>query len=225
MDEIIPLLKDTWRFFNGHLIAICSIILPVILPLNLFYAFAQSYSTQEGQMFWLTLTLGVLVYPIYQAALIFYIASTISGKTLSRGACYELSLKSWLPLMLLTVISTAAVITGLMLFILPALFVMARLAFSEFYCVLNNKNPIASFLASWEATKEKQWVIFGGGMAIFFVSVAPLWGLDKLATLMGINNPVIAFILGTLETLLMVPLTIFGYRVYTLEQAVLNKKG
>ncbi|OUR70071.1 hypothetical protein A9Q77_07790 [Marinomonas sp. 42_23_T18] len=174
-------------------------------------------------MFWLTLTLGVLVYPTYQAALIFYIASTISGNTLSREECYKLSVKPWLPLMLLTVISTGAVMAGLMLFILPALFVMARLAFSEFYCVLNNKNPIASFSASWEATKEKQWVIFGGGMAIFFVSVAPLWGLDKLASLMGINNPVIAFILGTLETLFMVPLTIFGYRVFTLNQSALNK--
>lgn len=219
MDEITPLLKDTWRFFSRHFIPICTILLPLIVPLNLFYAFAGSFSAEDNQLFLPTLILGVLVYPVYQAALISYIASTISGNTLSRDACYKLSIQSWFPLTLLTVFSTGAVMAGLMLFILPAFFVMARLAFSEFYCVLNKKGPWMSFSASWEATKEKQWVILGGGAAISIVTIVPLWGLDNLVTLIGIGNPVISFILGTLETLLMVPLTIFGYRVFTLHHA------
>jgi hypothetical protein len=224
MDETKALLLDTWRFFSRHFISICSIMLPIIVPLNLFYAFAGGASTDGGQMFWFTLVLGILIYPLYQAALIFYIAGIISGKVRTRDECYQFSMRSWLPLTLLTVMSTGAVMAGLTLFILPALFVMARLAFSEFYCALHGVNPAASFSASWEATKEKQWVIIGGGIVISLVAVAPLWGLDKLVSLLGIENPVISFLLGTLETLLMAPFTIFGYRVFSLQHTRVNTR-
>jgi len=224
MDELSSLLKDTWSFFIRHLVPICVLIIPFIVPLNIFYAVAEIYSTDDNQLFWLAMIPGMLIYPIYQAALILYIASVVSGDYFPRKQYYKLSIKLWLPLMLLYIITTCAVMVGLVLFIFPALIVMARITFSEFYCVLNELKPMASFSASWEATKEKQWIILGGLIAIILVTTVPGWGVEKVVSILDAWNPVFTFILGTIESILTVPLTIFGFRVFTLHQESFYKK-
>lgn len=216
MDELSSLLKDTFGFFSRHLTAICQLVLPCLIPLNLLYAFAGSMSSDLNQVFWLTTILGLLVYPLYQGALIVYMTAFIAGKTLTRAECYRASLRYWRPLFLLSVMTSLAFAVGLFAFILPGLYIVARLAFAEFYCVLEGQEALASMHKSWQETKDKLWLILSGGITIMLVITLPFELIDVGIKQLQIGNPVFTFVLSTLESLLMVLLTIFSYRVFTL---------
>lgn len=218
MEELIPLLKDTWNFFKRHLVPICVIILPFIALLSMLSILGEGYASSESQLLWFTVLSGAVIYPVYQAALILYLASAVSGNYFSVKKYYRLALSFWLPLLLLYIISIGFLMAGLIMFIFPGLIVMARISFSEFYCVLNKRKSFESFSESWKATREKQWVILVGLIVIFIITRAPMWGVGKLITFLDAWSPVITFIINSIESILMVPLTIFCFRVFSLHQ-------
>lgn len=218
MDEVKSLLKDTWRFTNAHFSPICLLILPFIIPLNLFLAIVEIYTVDEQLLFWISLIMGVLVYPLYQGAIIFYIASAISNRYLPSAQYYRLAIKYWLPLVLLSAMVLGAVTAGLITFLFPALIIMARLSFAEFYCVLNDEKPIDSFSKSWQETREKQWVILTGGLVIYLVTMVPIWSLETIFSALEMQGAITNFLLASLDLILMVPLTIFSFRVFILHQ-------
>ncbi|EAQ67568.1 hypothetical membrane spanning protein [Marinomonas sp. MED121] len=220
MDEVSSLVKDSLTFYRHHIGAISRIILPCIIPLNLLYALAGVYSDDLNQQFWLTSTVGLIVYPLYQGALIAYMASVISGDPLTRGQCYGVALNYWRPLFLLSVLVSLALMTGLFLFILPGFYIMARLAFSEFYCVLNKQAPFTALEASWNATKGIEWRILLGGVTLLLITLLPVWLIENLFALLALEHVIITFIISVFESLLWVTLTVFAYRVFCLNQAV-----
>ena len=175
MDEVSSLVKDSLKFFLHHLSPISHIILPCIIPLNLLYTLAGTYSSDPSQLFWFTTIVGLVAYPLYQGALIAYMASVISGDALTRGQCYRIALVYWRPLFLLSILVSLALMGGLFMFIFPGLYLMARLAFSEFYCVLNKQSPFAALESSWHATKGKEWRILFGGLVLVFIAWLPIW--------------------------------------------------
>ena len=220
MDEVSSLVKDSLTFYRHHIGAISRIILPCIIPLNLLYALAGVYSDDLNQQFWLTSIVGLIVYPLYQGALIAYMASVISGDPLTRGQCYGVALNYWRPLFILSVLVSLALMTGLFLFILPGFYIMARLAFSEFYCVLNKQAPFAALEASWNATKGIEWRILLGGVTLLLITLLPVWLIENLFALLALEHVIITFIISVFESLLWVTLSVFAYRVFCLNQAV-----
>ena len=220
MDEVSSLVKDSLTFYRHHIGAISRIILPCIIPLNLLYALAGVYSDDLNQQFWLTSTVGLIVYPLYQGALIAYMASVISGDPLTRGQCYGVALNYWRPLFLLSVLVSLALMTVLFLLILPGFYIMARLAFSEFYCVLKKQPPFAALEASWNATKGIEWRILLGGVTLLLITLLPVWLIENLFALLALEHVIITFIISVFESLLWVTLSVFAYRVFCLNQAV-----
>ena len=220
MDEVSSLVKDSLKFYRHHIGAISHIILPCIIPLNLLYALAGAYSDDLNQLFWFTTMVGLVVYPLYQGALIAYMASVISGDTLARGQCYGVALHYWRPLFLLSVLVSLALMAGLFLFILPGFYIMARLAFSEFYCVLNKQSPFSSIEASWNATKGIEWRILLGGVVLLLITLLPVWLIENLLALIGLEHLLVSFIISVIESLLWVSLSVFAYRVFCLSNAV-----
>jgi len=203
----------------------CAVIFPFVIPLDIFYSVANYYSTDENHIYWLAVIPGLLLFPIYQGALILYIASAISGDYLPRKQYYKASLRFWLPLMVLYFVTGLAMLGGLLLLLFPALIVMARIAFSEFYCILFQQKPIDAFSASWEQTKEHQWLILSGIVIIILVTTIPVWVVEKTITTLDAWNPVFTFMSGVVSSILTIPITIFGFRVFTMHQEMLNKQN
>lgn len=218
MQELKPLLNDTWTFYKAHFVGLCSIILPFVIPLDFFYAVIDHYGDTQGYGRWLALIPGVLVLPIYQGALILYIASAISGEPIPRKQCYQLALRFWLPLMLLYIIMTVAICAGLLLLIIPGLIVLARVTFSEFYCILYEEKAINAFRLSWNKTEKYQGLILGGLLVIVLITTIPVWLVEKIIIVLDAWNPMFTFLSGIVSSILAIPLTIFGFRVFTMHQ-------
>lgn len=219
MKDTSQLLYDTWQFFKNHWLGIGIIIAPFIIPLNIAYVALEFLSDKEAepsQFYWLTLGFGAVLYPLYQAAFIIYLASLITGKPMLLSQCYQLSMRFWPSLMLLYVLSTAAMAFGFAILLFPGFIVMARVAFAEFYCLFDGQDPLNAFSKSWESSKPYQWQILKGLIIIIALTSLPFWGIEYLLNNAGAWNPVVAVILGITSTLLSTTTTIFAFRIYTL---------
>ena len=225
MKKLPYLLKDTWNFFSANLWGIWGILLPLIVPESLLSILLQALFPSEAVVSRLMDIVFVLLYPIIQAATIFYISSVVAGEALSRSTCYRFALKFWAPLFGLYVIGTLAIAAGLVLLIIPGLIVLARLMFSDFYCLLYEQSSINAFSSSWEQTKEHQWVLLAGVVIIAIATSVPMWLLQQSVESIGIFTAFFLFVIGLIEYLLGSLITIFGFSVFTLHIQQLNNQS
>lgn len=218
MNDTNIYLQDSWRFLKANLFSISFIILGITLPIDILFLITEAPESAEevSSAYYFIMVLSFVTYPIYQGALILFISSVIEGdKTHSVLQLYKLALKYWLPLFTLYLIVFTAILTGLLLFILPGLIVMSRCAFSEFICILNQAEPMKSFSDSWKMTEERQWSILAGYAFIFIGIFIPIYTIGYFFHIMNIWNPLIEITLNSIAMVLLSLITIFAFRVYT----------
>lgn len=218
MSELKQSIKDSGIFFRRNILWICFIILPFAVPLEILRVVTEYYFYDESAFTasdWLPILLGMLLYPIYQGALIFYIASTLTNEYRTLKQYYQLALKYWLRLFALYFITGAAVFIGTLLLIFPGFIVMSRIAFSEFYCLLHDQKATEAFSSSWSETKGQQWFILKGLLIIYALMFLPYVGLSYIIEALELWNPVLSVIIGSSFTIFSSLLTIFAFRVYT----------
>jgi flagellar biosynthesis protein FlhB len=114
----------------------------------------------DTSMYFAAWIFNMLLYPIYTAALIHLMALQAQGKRPGNLELFRLALKSWQSLLILHIMSSVLFLCGLMLFVLPGIWVIVRLSFSQFYLVLENLNPIEAIQKSFFATRKHMTAIF-----------------------------------------------------------------
>lgn len=217
------LLIETWTFYRGNIRGICSVIMPIFLPIAIVAAFFGDFEGEEtGVGFWLSLFVGIAIYPIYHGAMILYLASVVTGVYQSPKQYYKTASKFWLPLIVLYVCSSMAMLAGFFLFILPGLIVMGRLAFSEFYCVFHRKGGLDAFSLSWDASKNDQWLLVGGIIIIYVCISLPVSGLEYILNFAQLPSSIVLFVTNLISAALAPLVTIFAFRVYSLAPERLN---
>lgn len=226
MSTLKESINESGIFFKRNLQWICLIILPISVPLEIFSVVMEYYFDDENTFTasdWLPLLFEALLYPVYQGAVIFYIASALTDEYLPLKQYYQLSIKFWFPLFFLYLITGGAVFIGSMLLIVPGLIIMSRIAFSEFYCLLHEQSALEAFSSSWDETKDQQWFILKGILLIYAFIFAPYIGISYIIDALEIWNPILSVIIGCSFTVLSSLLTIFAFRVYTSVPERLNK--
>ena len=116
----LELLSDSWSFFKVHAVAISLIILPFIVPVEIFNALYMHVFT-DGEEQIIPMAINFIVYPIYTIAVIFYIASFVSGETVGPKALWQLGVKWWFPYITLSVLVGLGTLAGLVLLVIPFL--------------------------------------------------------------------------------------------------------
>ena len=207
------LLKDSWSFFKIHAVAISLIVLPFVVPVELFIALYQHVLT-DGTEEIIPMVINFIVYPVYTIAVVFYIASFVSGEAIGPKALWRLGAKYWFPYITLSVLVGLATIGGLVLLVIPGIIVMIRCAFAEFELLLNQREPVAAIKASVESTKEYFWIILAGFAVITVCLYAPYYLLvalfDEASTAYWIIEMLASFAYSVLDVLFI----IFAFRVY-----------
>ncbi len=100
-------LKESLFFFKTNFRSICAVVLPVIIPLEIFYGICDAiYQEGDDSILWLASGAGLLMMPVYQGALILYLASVLRDEYLPVKTCYQRALKYWLPLMAVYILSS-----------------------------------------------------------------------------------------------------------------------
>lgn len=218
-------INDSVNFFKNNIKPICLIILPIVIPIEIVSAVVEHYHNDRDTFsttYWLPLLLGLLLYPIYQGALIFYIVSAITNEYLPLKQYYQLAIKFWFPLFFLYLITSGVVLAGIIFFIVPGIFAMSRVVFSEFYCLLHKQSSSEAFSSSWNKTKEHQWLILKGIIIIYSLILLPYITLSYIIGALSLWNPLISIIIGCSLSVFLSLITIFSFRIYTLDPDNLN---
>ncbi|MEM6581343.1 MAG: hypothetical protein AAF699_08730 [Pseudomonadota bacterium] len=195
-----------------------SVVLPFYLAIDLFDMWLATRPIPGTDLSLLAYVPLILFYPLYQAAIIFFVASAVSDRRLGVNACLKLASRVWVPLFILSVISAPIIWIGLALLIIPGLFVIARLLFAQFYCIFDGMNPVDAIKASWNETMELQWTILGGLVLVVLACTMPILLLQQIVVSLGALNIVTAILISVLGAVLSTPPTVFAFRMYLAHQ-------
>lgn len=217
MKNLNQLLFETWTFFKGNVWGICYVIMPFIIPLSVFYTVVDYlHQGEQGGGSLVPYMIGLAVYPIYQGAMILYLASVVTGNYVAVGEYYRRALRFWGPLLFVYIFSTVAMMVGFMLLIIPGLIIMGRVALAEFYCVFENLPGTDAFSESWKATEDTQWLLVGGILILSALTTLPIYIIQYALMQADLLNPVVSFFISIANAVLTPLVTIFAFRVYTL---------
>ena len=152
----------------------------------------------ETPMYFAAWVFNMLLYPIYTAALIHLMALQAQGKRPGNLELLRLALKSWHSLLILHILSSVLFLCGLMLFVIPGLWVIVRLAFSQFYLVLEYLNPIEAIQKSFVTTRKHMATIF----LLILVFLIPVFVLSLVIGQLIAGIPQVQPIIVIAETIL-----------------------
>jgi len=206
-------LKQSYYFFRSNLTNLASIQLPFIVGLmliqqSLIGEVDEVTNLQDG-LFLLT-AIDLLFVPIYLGATIFYMQSIVDSAQISPLQAWALGLKNWGRLFFTFVLSAFAISMGLMLLVLPGLYIAVRLGLANQVCLLEKRSPLESIKMSWGGTADLFWVL-AKGLAIIYGLL--FFGELALAPMVE-NAAIIGFILSVALDFCNVFGVIFSFRVY-----------
>lgn len=113
-------LLDSWNFFKNNLVAISSIVLPIIIPLEIGTAIYIHNFTSDWYSILIPMLLGFLLYPVYIVGVMFFISSVINGDPIDRNEAWKSGIKYWTPFIGLTFLLVIASIIVFMISIATA---------------------------------------------------------------------------------------------------------
>lgn len=211
-------LKQTWFFFRMNLTAIMKIQLPFIIILNIIGTIVLSSLDGEQQgidpsVMMLSLV-SLLFLPLYWGATIAYLDSVVQDRPLTAFQALQLSLSRWGSLFLTYFISGAGIVLGLMMFIIPGLYLTVRWSFADYHCMLEKSSPLEAMKDSWETTREYFWDLLTGLACLFVLITGANLTVSWLFSTIGIDSLVVRSLqdifFGFLNCLFM----IYGFRVF-----------
>ncbi len=171
-------LRDSFYFFRINLWAILRLCLPLVVCEALARELVARVNGTDASVMY-DVAVGLLFYPLYTAALILFLDARTDGYEPQGRHLLGKALHLWPRFALMAAISTLLIMFGMWLFVLPGLYLMIKLSFSEYLLVLRNTTPLQAMRESFDLTKGKFWPILFTLLAIMI----PLWLLDGLSAM------------------------------------------
>lgn len=206
-------LRDSLYFFKrnlGQIVQLC-------LPLVMFEAFLQQIvdnaTSPEGFPGYSVLV-GLLVYPLYTAALILFLDARSRGESPRTRDLLAMSTTLWPRFALLTALNTLLILLGLSLYFLPGIWLMVTLAFAEYLLVLRGMAPLAAMKESLRLTRGHFLRILVCILAV----MAPLWLLKGLSLEFypQPQNPVLSWLIDSAHSFLQLFTSVVLFRMFML---------
>ena len=206
-------LRDSLYFFKRHLASIVQLCLPLVI----FEALLQQvvdHNTDPDSFSSVSVVVGLLVYPLYTAALILFLDARTRGESPATLDLLAMSARLWPRFALLTALNTLLILLGLSLYFLPGLMLMVMLAFGEYLLVLRGLGPLQAMKESLRLTRGHFWRIL---LCILCV-MTPLWLLKgaTLAVYPEPQNPVIAVLIDSAHSFLQLFTSVVLFRLFML---------
>lgn len=125
------------------------------------------------------LAIEPFVYSIYMGAMIQLMARRAGNESPRNSDLILAAIQQWAPFLALRMIELFLILFGFQLMILPAIWLMVRLAFAEYHLVLFKTTPWEAVRRSFMDTRTHFWLVF----TLFVVISVPL--LVILALIIG----------------------------------------
>ncbi|MFW9080666.1 YciC family protein [Pseudomonas sp. P2757] len=206
-------LRDSLYFFKRHL----GRIVQLCLPLVIFEAVLQQvvdHADVSQDYSAISIIVGLLVYPLYTAALILFLDARSRGESPRNRDLLAMAATLWPRFALLTALNTLLILLGLSLYFLPGLWLMVTLAFGEYLLVLRGFSPL-------QAMKESLRLSRGHFLRILvciLCVMAPLWLLKGLTLEVypDPQNPLIAILIDSAHSFLQLFTSVVLFRLFML---------
>jgi len=155
----LTVLRDSLYFFQRNLSQIVTLCLPlVILEAVLQHIVDNAVGPDASAGY--GLVVGLLLYPLYTAALILFLDARSRGESPRNRDLLASAVNLWPKFALLSAISTLLIVLGLSMFFVPGIFLTVVLAFSEYRLVLRGEAPLAAMKSSFTLSRGHFWRIF-----------------------------------------------------------------
>ena len=213
-------LRDSLYFFKRNL----SQIVRLCLPLVIFEALLQQvvdHNTVPDSFPGVSVIVGLLVYPLYTAALILFLDARSRGESPRNRDLLTRSAWLWPRFALLTALNTLMILLGLSLYFLPGIWLMVTLAFSEYLLVLRGLAPLAAMKESLRLTRGHFLRI----LVCILCVMGPLWVLKgvTLNVYPEPQNPVISLLIDSAHSFLQLFTSVVVFRLFMLISDVPEK--
>ncbi|WP_285424205.1 YciC family protein [Pseudomonas sp. efr-133-TYG-103a] len=145
----LTILQDSMYFFRRNFASILKLCLPLVI---LEAVTKQWLAVGQNSATW-QLLIGLLFYPLYTGALILFLDAKTRGEVPTTRDLFATTLIMWPKFAVLTILSTLLIMAGMSLFILPGVWVMIKLVFSEYLLVLRGMGPLQAMRESFKMTQ------------------------------------------------------------------------
>jgi len=208
----LPVIRDAWFFFSRNLATIALLCLPWITLESLAqYVLASNSGPDTSPAY--SIIIGLLFYPLYTGALIIFLAARSSGEQPRIANVLALTLNLWPRFAVLSALSTLLIMLGISLMVIPGLYVMVKLAFSEYLLVLRSLTPMTAMRDSFTLTSGH----FARILLCVMCVMVPLWSLDLLSyNLAGKDNELLIFAIDCGNGFLQLFTSVVTFRLFML---------
>lgn len=209
----LDVLRDSLYFFKRNLGQIVQLCLPLVM-LEALLQQVVDHSTEPDSFPGISVIVGLLVYPLYTAALILFLDARSRGESPRNRDLLATAASLWPRFALLTALNTVLILLGLSLYFLPGIYLMVTLAFGEYLLVLRGLAPLAAMKESLRMTRGHFLRIL---LCILSV-MGPLWLLKgaTLAVYPEPQNPVISLLIDSAHSFLQLFTSVVLFRLFML---------
>jgi len=170
-------LLEAWQIYRTRFLLIAAVVIVVWLPCELINSYAGAFifppddfvkSYKLGQFF------ANFVGIIATAAVTFIAMTSRMGQTASFGSAMEAGLRAWGRLWWARLLSGLVILIGLVLLVVPGIYLMTRLAFVETVAVVEGTTGSTAMKRSFDLTEGRFWKTFLFGVAAFGLFIIPM---------------------------------------------------
>ncbi|CAI8933547.1 conserved membrane hypothetical protein [Pseudomonas sp. IT-196MI5] len=209
----LDVMRDSLYFFKRNLGQIVQLCLPLVV-LEALLQQVVDHSTEPDSFPGISVIVGLLVYPLYTAALILFLDARSRGESPRNRDLLTMAASLWPRFALLTALNTVLILLGLSLYFLPGIYLMVTLAFGEYLLVLRGLAPLAAMKESLRLTSGHFLRIL---LCILCV-MGPLWLLKgvTLAAYPEPQNPVVSLLIDSAHSFLQLFTSVVLFRLFML---------
>ena len=222
---IKPLI-ETFSFFRAYARDIVTFLLYATVPVIIIENFISYYAIHYNFPFeikHLPVIVHFLYQPIYTGGLIYLISRIIVGEKWDIKGCLLVGLHCWVNLLLVNIISSLMIVLGLFAFIIPGLFIFARLSLAEFCVVLDRLSPMEALLHSNKMSKNFTWQIITSALLLSIILLGFQLLIHLAIVTLSLENIVVFMITELLIIILWSTFTILFFRFYDLANKALRQ--
>jgi hypothetical protein len=210
------IISDSVQFFVDNAKQIAALCLPWLLAAALmgYIIIAVGQNSQDAATLFLEAwTFNLLIYPVYTGALILLMAKRAQREQPVNRELTAAAVKFWQPLFVVHLLCSGVTALGFMLLVVPGVYLAVRLAFAEYFLVLEGARPIEAIQKSFQATRP-YFVILLILLALFMTPLVLLTLiLDQVLQMLN-TGPILNILLSTLLAFLGLFVDVLKFRVY-----------
>jgi hypothetical protein len=159
--QIQRILLDSFDFSLSQFKQIITLCLPFIFAVLAFDLLLSSTTHELSPLTFIgRLAIEPFVYSIYMGGLIQLMARRAGNERPQNSDLILAAIQQWAPFLALRMIELLLIVFGFQFLILPAIWLMVRLAFAEFHLVLFKIPPWEAVKRSFLDTRTHFWLVF-----------------------------------------------------------------